>query len=93
MASKMQNALALTRRYKVLKLQAVPVPDTDIVNDVAKHTLPPHYKDQMVDAVLGNHCYLFSELPESLRYILTVKCRVCKATGSGTHSYHCVLKC
>jgi len=30
MASKIQKALALTRRYKVLKSQAVPVPDTDI---------------------------------------------------------------
>jgi len=82
----------ITWRYKVLKSQGLPVPDTDILNYFAKNTLPPHYKDQMVDAVLGNHCYLFSELPESLKYILTVKCRVCKATGSGTHSYHCALK-
>jgi hypothetical protein len=92
MASKIQKALALTRRYKVLKSQAVPLPHTDILNYVAKNTLPPHYKDQLVDAVLGNHCYLFSESPVSLKYILTVKCRVCKATGSGTHSYHCAFE-
>jgi len=62
------------------------VPDTDILNYVAKNIMLPHYKDQLIDAVLGNHCYLFSELPESLKYILTVNCRVCKVTGSGTHT-------
>jgi hypothetical protein len=50
MASKIQKALALTKRYKVLKWQAVPVHDTDILNYVAKNTLPPHYKYQLVDA-------------------------------------------